>query len=55
MVSATRVRNAGASANGVNKSDGEVITNVALGWLVMSICDGNVGWSSFPSTTSIER
>ena len=55
MVSATRVRNGGASANGVNKSDGEVITNVALSWLVQSICGGNVGWKSFSSTTSIKR
>ena len=31
VVSATRVHTGGASANGVNKSDSEVISNVALG------------------------
>ena len=55
MVSATRVRTGGASAKGVNKFDCEVLTNVALGWLIMSICDENVGWSSFSRTTSINR
>ena len=30
VVAATRIRNGGAYANGVNKSDGEVITKVAL-------------------------
>ena len=55
MVSATRVRTGGASAKGVNKFDGEVLTNVALGWLIMPICDENVGWSSFSSTTSKNR
>ena len=43
------------NANGVNKSDGEEIMKIALGWLVMPICVGNVGWSSFSSTTSINR
>ena len=53
VVSATRVGIGGASANGVNRSEGEDMKNFALVWL--STVTDSVVRLSFFNTTSINR
>ena len=55
VVSATRVGNGGASANGVNRSEGEEIANIALAWLIILSCNVIVVRSSFSNIRSINH
>ena len=55
VVSATRVVIGGASAKGVNRTEGEELKNAALEWLRIPSCTVNVVRSSCSNTTSINR